>query len=314
MSGPNIYFVASYGGVELLIAELDTQGGRDIAIQSPSRGDQHTLQDRGRKLLHVSATILFVDQPGQDPYLDRFDSFRSMADGDGAQIFSHPILGSYRARISDFSFRASGEESAVDVNCTILAEDEPQLVFPIAAGVSSGAGVEAVSVAAGTAITALGPVGAAIPTTSVPQVKAYGSALATIQNCINTATSWDIAGDVLDSQAAFSALATLTGQLSTAIDALDLLTDLSRWQAYQAIIGLSFQLRRAAEAATSDASNVISVYVPAPVAMLALCARIYGPALASDRAASVTALNRVRRPGRIEAGTTLKMPADGASP
>lgn len=295
MSGPNVYFNSSFGGIDLLIIKISTKSGRDIAVLSPSRGDTHTLQDRGRKHLHSSATVLFIDQPGRDPYLNRFDAVRTMAIGGGAQIFSHPILGSYRARIEDFDFDANASELSVEVSCTILGEDEPQLVFPASAGTSSGAGVEAVTIAGGAADTQLAAIGLSTPVTAA---------------AVTAVTAWD-AAEVLDSSTVFSAVATLTGQINTAVDTFELVTDISRWQAYRAMIGLSFALKRAAEAATQDAQNVISVYVPAPTPMLALCARLYGSALAQDRADAGTRLNRLRRPGRVEAGTTLKMPADG---
>lgn len=290
-----MYFTASYGGIDLLFASIETKSGRDIAVMSPSRGDQHTLQDRGKRHLRTSATILLIDQPGLDPYLNRFDSLRTMALGDGAQIFSHPILGSYRARIEDFDFRAAAGDLSVEVTCTFLAEDEPQLVFPAAAGTSTAAGVEAVTIAGGSADTQLAALGLSTPITAT---------------AVAAVTAWD-AAEVLDSSTVFSAVATITGQINTAIDTLELVTDISRWQAYRAMIGLSFALKRAAEAATQDAQHTISIYVPSPTPMLALCARLYGSALAQDRADAGARLNRLRRPGRVEAGTTLKMPADG---
>lgn len=299
---PNVWFTALFGGIPILISEIETKSGRDIAVQSPSRGDQHTLQDRGRKLLDSHVTVLFIDQPGLDPYLDRFDAFRAAALSGGAAVFSHPILGSYRARISDFDFKASADAGQVDVSCTILGEDEPQLVFPINAGVSSGAGLEAVTVAAGATDTALA---ALTPPLTTPITA----------TAIAAATTWDqTEPELLDSQTVFSAYATLLSNINTAVEVLELTTDLSRWSAYRAFIGLAFELKRAAQAVTSDAANLITVFVPTPIPMLALCARIYGAALAQDRADACTKLNRVRTPGRIPAGTTLKMPADGASP
>lgn len=291
----NVYFPASFAGVPLLIVKIDTESGRDVAVQSPARGDKHVLQDRGVKLNRTTCEILFTDQPGQAPYLDRVNQVHALALAGAADIFSHPILGSYSARIEGFAISATAD-ACVTVQCTILAENEPEVVMVAGAGTSTQAGLEAVSVSTETATQALTAVGL---TSSLPT------------DCLDAVTAW-AEGDELDSQQVFAEVASLTGQINGAINDLELASDITRWQAYRALIGLGYQLQRAALAATADADRVFDLFVAVPRPMIAICAEVYGASLALDRADQNTRLNRVRTPGLVPGGTTLKMIATGA--
>lgn len=293
-----IFFSARYGNVDLLISELTTMEGRDIVVQSPARGDEHKLSDRGRKHVRSTATVLFIKQPNLGPYTERFDLFRTVVLFGEPQIFNHTVLGQFRARISDFEHRANADEKTIVVSCTILSETEPQLVFPTGAGVSSASGLEAVSNAADTADGKLAELGLADPTPAA---------------CTAAVTSWSGTPiDDLDASQVYGQVATLTGQISTAIDTLELRTDVGNWQAYRSMISLSYQLRRAGEAFTREATRLVDITITSPQPLRAICAALYGPALAEDRARQVAKLNRIRRPGLVPPGS-YKMPAQGAS-
>lgn len=298
MADPAIYFDASYGGIPLLIARISTEEGRDVVTQSPARGDKHVRQDRGLKPLDTMVEILFCDQPGKDVYTKRFDQFRAMANGDGAQVFSHPIIGSYSARISDFSHEVDANELSIRVSCKVLAEDEPQFTLSVGAGVTPDAGLEAVSVASENATNALSAAGLS---STVPA------------DCLSRVTDW-VQGTDLDSQQVFAEVASLTSAIAFAIDTLELASNVNSWAAYQAMVLLSYQVSRAAQAATSNATQVFDLTVVTPRPLLAICADIYGSALAIDRADAIAAMNRVRTPGRVPAGTVLKMITAGATP
>lgn len=292
---PNVYFDASFGGQPLLIADIHTERGRDIAIQSPSRGSKHVLQDRGQKLVSTTCTILFIDQPGLAPFLDRYDSFRALVDKGEAQIFSHPLDGSFLARAEGNLVDADSGTGEVRCSVKFLAEDEPQTVFAPGGGISPIAGLQAVITASAIADTALAAAGLSSPIPS---------------SCLDAVTGWTENLD-LDSNDVFIGVANLTGQISDAIDALDLATDIDRWPVYQAFMGLAFQVARAGETLTADSANVFNLLVQVARPVLAICAEVYGPELAPERADEVQSLNRLRTPGLVPAGTTLKMPAIG---
>lgn len=295
---PVIYFDAAFGDQRILVSQIDTDGGRDIAVSSPSRGNKHVLMDRGEKFGPTTCEILFVDQPRLAPYTDRYDAFRALVKAGEPQIFSHPLDGSYLARAEATHTHASSETKEIRVTCTFYPESELQSVFPSGAGVSSAAGLESVSVAAGDVDDALSDLG--IDTSDVPTT------------CLAKVQEWNDAED-LDSQEVFLGVASLTEQISDAIDALDLATDITRWSAYKAMIALRYQVMLAGEALTSAEDRLIDITIDRPLPLLAVCAELYGGALAPDVSAKIAKINRIRTPGLIPAGTRLKMLAEGAS-
>lgn len=299
-----VYFSASFGGVDLLVASLSSEDGRDIAIHSPSRGDTHTLQDRGQKLLSVNAELLFIDQPtAKADYVTRFTGFRDLVNLGEASVFTHPVLGSYRARISSLAWHLSDAEQMISASCTILAEEQPQSVFPSGAGASTSAGLDAVT-AAGDAVdeklAALSPPGLTSP---IPA------------QAIAAAKAWSLTNELeLDAAAVQAAVTTIANNIAGAIDTYNLATNISNWEVYRAFVLLAAQVKRAGDAATADTDILIDVTLGRAQPLRTLCARIYGADLAEDRSQQVAKLNRVRTPGLVPAGTVLKMPSDGASP
>lgn len=291
---PNVYYDAEFAGIPLSIATISTTSGRDIAVLSPARGDLHANRDRGLKHRVASAELLFVDKPGKAPYLDRFDAVHALVLQGGAQVFSHPLLGSYRARIADFDIRADAGASRVDVSCTLYAEDEPQAVTPSGAGVAVDAGVEAVEVASGEADAALAELDRESETPA---------------SCAAAVAAWGEADDI-DAQKVFLEAASLVEDLNAEIEALS--QSLADWPAYRALCRLRYQVSRAAEAFTSAAEQLIDITVGRDAPLISICSEVYGAALAVERAAQVQKLNRIRTPGRVATGTALKMPATGA--
>lgn len=290
---PNIYFEASFGGIPLLLASISTEAGRDIVVQSPSRGDRHVLQDRGLRFGPTHCEVLFIDQPGLAPFLDRYEQFRDLVNAGEAEVFSHPLDGSYRARGAELGIAADSGTGEVRVTCSFYPEHEPQTVFTPGAGIAPAAGLEAVTTAAELTDTALANVGLENPIGSL---------------CLDAVEAWTESLD-LDSQDVFLTVANLTGQISDAIAALDLATDINRWPAYQAMIGLSFQVQSAAAAVTADSARVFTLVVARDLPLRAICAEVYPIEVIEDAATKVVQINRIRNPGFVRAGTKLKMPA-----
>lgn len=306
-----LYFDARFGDQPLLVSRIETDDGRDIAVQSPARGNRHYLQDRGAKIGRIDTEILFVEQPGRASYLDRFAAFRALIAQGAPQLFTHPLpsIGSFRARAEGGRHTLNADEKKVTFQCSFLPEDEPQPATPVGAGVAPVAGVNAVSVA-------------------VDDVKAQltASDIATLQAQVPTTDptrTWlddlvdffSVAADTVDTdtQKVMSGVATFNGYVTTAVDELDLAADINRWDAYVAFIALGSTVTLAGQALTADAEHLISLRVETPRPLLSICAEVYGPADAVDRTQAVTKLNRIRTPNRIPAGTTIKLPAPGAT-
>ena len=295
------FLKCSYGGLPLLVSSIDTDRGRDIATYSPANGDTHSLGDRGKRLVRVQCEILFVQQPGLADYLDRYREFMSLVDSPDSQVFTHPLDGSYVARAEAASVSSSSDSSSVRVQCTFLRDDVATPVQGVAAGVDATAGVEAVEVAAAEAEAELAAL------TDLGESAAVATATATPAACVEAVTAWHQAED-LDSQQVFLDVGELAGRIDRAIETLGLANDLTRWQAYQQFVLLRYQVVRAAEAFTSETESVFELFVETARPVLAICAEVYPAREAVQRAAQVVKLNGLRTPGRVPAGTSLKMP------
>jgi hypothetical protein len=223
--------------------------------------------------------------------------FRALVAAGDPQIFSHPLIGTYRARAEGGRHSADSQTKQVRYQCAFLPEDEPQPTTPTGAGVAPVASVETVTVAAAAATDALT---AENLTSTAPQ-----NAIDFIVGAVNSAD--------VDSQGVIGGVSDLTGQINSAIDELDLATHIDRWPVYQAMINLLSAVQLAGQALVADSEEMISLRIDRPIPLLSLCAEIYGPELATDRADRVTRINRIRTPNRVPAGTTLRLPAPRSS-
>jgi hypothetical protein len=294
---PGVYFAATYGGIPLLIGSISTDRGRDVVVQSPANGDIHTLTDQGKRVRRCTAEILFCEQPGLAPPTDRYDRFVSLFEDGDPHILSHPLDGQYTARGENLSVDGDASSLTIRVSATFLREQTRPAVIPADAGADPSAGVASVTAGADRAIGVL------------DEFELESSVPAAIKAEV---TAWDEAED-LDAQAVFLSVGSLTQQIDEDIDELGLTADLELFPAYQAMILLRYELVKAAGAFTSSAETVFDLFVAVPRPVLAICAEIYGARQARDRAEQVTKMNRIRTPGRVPAGTTLKMPSAGAA-
>lgn len=288
------YFSASFGDVPMLVTSISTEAGRDVAVQSPAMGDRHTLSDRGQRLRRSTCQVLFCDQPGFAPYLERYDRFRALFESPDPQLLTHPLDGTYRALGESLQIEATSDELCVRVTCTFLAHDPPPAVFPVTSGSVAPSGLESVD----TAIADL-----------VVELESAELSSNVTTDALEQVTEWtDAAPGSIDPQEVILEAATLATQIDDEIQRLKLTTDNSRWPAYRAMIVLRYEIVRAAQAVTADSDAIFEIFVEEPRPILAICAEIYGARDARERAATVTKLNRLRTPGRVPRGTTLKMP------
>jgi hypothetical protein len=289
----NFHYESMFGDMPLLIAEISTDDGRDIAVQSPARGSRHYLQDRGAKLGKAECEILFISEPGKASYLERFAQFRALVAGGEPKIFSHPLIGTYRARAEGGRHSANSESKQIRFQCSFLPEDEPQPATPTGSGVAPIAGVETITVA----VDAV-----------KDQLLAQDPPQTWLDDLVSFVTSAANTVDI-DSQEVISGAQVFTGIINDTIKEFDLATDIARWPLYQALINLFAAVQVTVESLTSDDDQTISVRVDRPMPLLSICSEIYGPDLAADQAQRVTRMNRLRTPNRVPAGTTLTMPS-----
>ncbi len=288
--------VARFGDQPLLVTRFSDEGvGRDWNTLSPSRGDEHSLQERGRRQRRTRCELLFTYQPGEGPdaYLDRWLAFRALAESTAPRLFTHPTDGAYLAIVFEASMTVEAQRRCVSATCTFVAAEEPQAVFPLGAGVTPNAGPEQVGVLA---------------TTADAELAAQGLSSSAPAAAVATATTWSEVEEPDPRSIAIEAASVIAG-IDNEVERLQLLADLTRWPAYRALIRLRYSVSLAAAAATSETTQALRFVVQTAEPLRAMCARLFGASEAEERARQVQKLNGLRTPGMVPAGTTLALPA-----
>lgn len=299
-------FRARYGDVELLVVTVAGDTGRDWVVHSPTQGKNHVVQDRGERLKKTSLGISFCRMPGEaEDYETRFRAFLELVNKDSAEVFTHPIEGAFGAVVADVHYDIDGDADEVTVTCSIIPLTEPQAVFPIGAGVSPAAGPEEVGVTVDKANEQLAELEL---DTDVPAIAA---AVALPDQLLAQVQAWANA-ETTSTRAVMLELASAADQIDTAIDALELLEDLERWELYRTFINLRYQMLRAAETVTAETARVLDYTVRIARPLRVIASMLYGAAAAETQAAAIAQLNGIKTPGLIPAGTVLKVPSTGA--
>lgn len=293
---PPFLVQASYGGVSFWLASLQGKGGRDVVVQSPSRGDQHVLQDRGLRHRTAQCELLFVDEPGKASPVVRFREFQKLVSDDDPQIFRHPLEGSYLARVADFEYKVNGDDHEITASCTFLADGEPIVVLTPGLGSLPLAGRDEVAATVAATNDELAAQGLAsdVPAGTLARVEAWTQA------------------ETPNTRAIYLEAESLRLEIAAETERLQLLADIERWPLYREFLLLGYQARRAAESVASETAAVVDLLVRESAPLRLLCAQLYGAADAEDKARQVQTLNALRTPGLVPAGTTLKVPREGA--
>jgi predicted GH43/DUF377 family glycosyl hydrolase len=100
-------------------------------------------------------------------------------------------------------------------------------------------------------------------------------------------------------------MARLSGRIADEMEALDLASDISKYETYKQYTRLHHALTSAAAAFRSTKTRISQVTLTVGQPLRTLLVRLYGATEAENRYDEVIALNDVRDPGYIEAGTTL---------
>jgi nucleoid-associated protein YgaU len=134
---PNELFLASWGDIQLFVSSMEWDGGETQVIHDLAAGDLHPVQPRGSRIRKAVAQLLFDDFAGASE--TGFAAFRRFqASTKERRIFTHPVDGSFFARIGEFKPTVD-ENSVVRGSCEFI----PDAVVPPVA--PSGAGSTAVS-------------------------------------------------------------------------------------------------------------------------------------------------------------------------
>jgi hypothetical protein len=294
---PADFFVpARFGKVPLWASRISTRNGRTLAINSPTTGDEHDVQDRGLELRVVSCTLLFDDMDGVvTTPKQRFDEFTAIVEGGEPQIFTHPLRGSYRATVQRF------DHELVDGVISAEVEFVPVAVIPAVtvanAGTTAVAGEGAVTAAADRAAAELAAV--SLESQAIDEARA-------------AALSW------VDADRPARLVAVDVGRVSSYIGdeiiRLRLDRSIKLWPAHVAMVLLSDSVLTAGRAATADVPRVMTVRIERRCALRTLLAAIYGGFEVDLRFDQAMSLNDITTPGWLEPNTELRLPMPSVQP
>lgn len=287
MSKPDFY-ESSFGGLRLFLSRLSTDKSRTTVVHEQSTGDDYTVQDRGRAPLKVRASVAFDWM--RDDELAPIDRLRALsaAVDEKPRMLSHPIEGSFLARVGPFNYDID-PSGIITAEVEFIAVGEVQSVAPAGAGGIPASGEGAIAAASAGMTTELADIGLAstVPAAAAAAVDAWA------------------ASEDLNPRDVIAQTGSLTSQLGTQADLLD--DDIEMWSAFKSTVLLAEAVRTAAEAATSESLQTFVVRIGAPIALRAYIASIYPADEAQFYFDRAMAINDIATPAWLEPGTELQL-------
>lgn len=290
-----ILYDASYGGFPIHVMSTSDSAGRTLARHKYPHVDGADLEDMGAEPRVTRCRIIFT---GPDHY-EAFRVFHDLANSVEPLLFTHPITGSYLAKVGPYNFDADSERrDTITVDCTFEEDTTTPAVFPVGAGSPTLSGADDVAASAAAVSSAViivpGDEGTIV---DLPDDSLLDDAMAISQSWADdgTKTLRDVTYE----------LNTLTDRIQATMDDLAVSTDLTQYPVMTALLDLSASLRRAAQAFAQVAPQLFQVTVEAPTPLLLIASQLYGAAEAPARLEELLSLNDIRNPARVERGTVL---------
>jgi hypothetical protein len=293
------YFDTTWGIIRLFCSAIVTDNSRKQVVHELATGDVHPVQDRGLVPRKTRCSLLFDEMPGESKSaFDRFLEFKAQVDRGDDAIFTHPIDGSYLAKVGEFTYEIDEDSNIVNAVAEFIANDEITAVRPSAVGSAAATGVDDVEARADELRASL---------------DAYGIESTAPELAKTTVDGWS-SGESVPTRDVMNQTAELVEAIGQMIELEGLEDDIELWPVYVSAIMLGDSIRAAALAVTSEAPAVFVMRVAVPTSVLALVLRIYPAVEAEDRERQVRELNDLRTPsGLISAGTDLIMPSTSSS-
>jgi hypothetical protein len=282
------FFTSSWGSERLWLSRISTDDNRKQVVQQYTRGDVPDVDDRGNEPKIVRCSLLFDDLTGEtrDP-MERLESLIALKDTGKPQLFVHPIHGTFLAAIEQFTH-------SIDSTNTITAE--ATFVATEAVGAFAAVPIAITSEVDGSTINAA--------------ADGLTATLADVDLTSGLPDSAKAAGDVFDqansARDVLVAVSSASDRLWSEIDELQAEADIELWPAFKAYVMLGEAVRAAGAATTGDVP-LMTTRVDGPMSLIRLMAEIYGGAEAPDRKIEAMQLNDIPTPGRIPAGTQLRL-------
>lgn len=289
----SILFDASYGGFPIHVLQTSDDGGRDLATHKYPHRNGAEEEDMGGAQRVTRAHIIFF---GPD-HAEAFRVFHDLANSVEALTFTHPLFGSYEAKVGDLHWETSSEpRDCIMVDCVFREDTLTPAVFEVGAGSPTLAGSEDVDASAAEWLIIVEPEAGTI-------IDIDGVALG--NDAMATAEAWatDASKTLRD---VTHELTALSDRIDATQERFETATDINQYPALVALTKLRGSLVKASQAFAQRSPRIFEVTVAAPAPLLVVAAQIYGATQAADRAQQLIELNDIRNPARIDAGTVLR--------
>jgi prophage DNA circulation protein len=279
---------ASYGGLPLHLLDTDDDMSREMARRRYPRKDGANTEDLGQIARETACTIVWAGVG----HVQRLVAFLRLVQRGRVESFTHPLTGSYQARVGDLRFSARAEERDWVVMSATFVEHSTDLAVldPVQSG-NVSAGLEEVKVA-----------GAALDA-AVAEFLA-GQETDAASNALDTVQRWHDEADLAATRIALE-LGSLSSRINSEMNRLELATNPNAYPAYEAFLALHRSVSRAADAAVSRTPELVEHVVKVGAPLLAICQELYGGEAAVEAFERVLKLNELRRPAFVPAGTRL---------
>lgn len=295
-----ILFDASFAGFPIHVLSTSDDMGRALARHTYPHRNGAAIEDMGAEP-HIARCRLKFFGPDHD---EAFRVFHDLAHSVEPEVFTHPLYGSYSAKVGEFHAEAHAEQrDCIMVDCTFEEDTLEPAVFEVGAGSPTLAGAEDVQASADEWLVIVEPEDGTI--IDVDGVELGNDAVATSE-----AWSTDASKTLRD---VTHEMAALSARIDDTQERLHTASDISQYPAMIALTKLRGSLVKAAAAFSQRSPRIFKVTVAVSAPLLVVAAQIYQSANeAGERAKQLIELNDIRNPARIEAGTELRCQSPAA--
>jgi len=203
-------FGAFWGDIPLFVSSIQWQAGQTQVVHNLAQGNIHPVSPRGAQIRTARLQLLFDDFDGaSETGVVAFRRFQLTA-GE-RRLFTHPVDGTYFARIGDLE-AAVDESTVVTAMCEFIPDGEVNLISPTGGGMTIAAGEGAVAQAADQLSTDLADIGIGFPPETMRKLD-FNKSIA-----LNVDASFSVSASVAAS-ANLSASATASASVSASVSA-----------------------------------------------------------------------------------------------
>jgi hypothetical protein len=294
----------TWGLIRLWCSRIETTAGRMLTVHDLTQGNSHPVHDGGLDAKRVRLTLIFDDFPGETEAPEvRLQRIIAAHENGTEAVFSHPIHGTFLAKIGSFSHTAD-EHTVFQAEAEFVPVEDVQPVSPAGAGVPGIVGEASVGAAADALDGEIDLVQLGIFLDEDP--------LETTALARERVAAWNTGEETPPTREIIADTADVSARLSTMIEDGGLEEDLALFDVFRATVMFGESFRAAALAATSETPAVFVMRVTTPIVILRLAAEVYGGVEAEDRDRQIRALNDIRTPGWFGPGDLL-MPVPGSN-